>query len=320
MELAQIEAFLAAAENGSFRRAAEALILTQPSISARVLALENDLGVPLFHRQARGVRLTEMGRAFLPFAQRSLETLRQGREVLVSASHASAGVLNMATARAIGTYVLPGILQEYQRRNPGASVHIRVGRSSEVLQMVLDEQAQLGLSRHLSHPDVDAIHLYDEEIVLVTHPQHHFAIRGEASIQEVALEPLILYDPGSSYFVLINQVCKDAGVTPRVEMNLDSIEATKHMVELGMGISFLPLSGVRQGLDSATLSVIPLAGGERVTLPTCVFVRRGQSYSPTVAAFLELLRDLYQVDIPNLSQVSPLEGRSLPTHTANARG
>ena len=119
MELTQIEAFLAAAENGSFRRAADALILTQPSISARILSLENDLGVPLFHRQARGVRLTDMGRAFLPFAQRSMETLRQGREVLMSALHASAGVLNMATARAIGTYVLPSILQEYQRRNPG---------------------------------------------------------------------------------------------------------------------------------------------------------------------------------------------------------
>ena len=309
MELAQLEAFLAAADNGSFRRAAHYLILTQPSISARIQTLEDELGVPLFHRLPRGVRLTDMGRSFLPFAQRSLEILRQGREVLESARHASAGVLNLATARAIGTYVLPGILQRFKKSNPGMSIHIRVGRSSEVLQMVLDEEAQLGLARHLSHPDVDSIHLYDEEIVLVTHPEHAFARRGEADIQEVAREPLILYDPGSSYFVLINQVCRDAGVSPWVEMNLDSIEATKHMVELGMGISFLPRSGVRQSLENGTLTIIPLSGGERVVLPSCLLIRRAQHYSPAVEAFLSLLRDIYTVDFDILKAKDASEKR-----------
>ena len=308
MELSQLEAFLAAAERGSFRRAAKALFLTQPSLSARVQTLETELGVHLFHRLARGVRLTEMAKAFLPFAQRSMDTLRQGRTVLESARHASAGVLNMATARAVGTYVLPSILQRFRQRYPGTNVHIRAGRSSEVLQMVVDEEVQLGLARFLAHPDVDAIHLYDEEIVLVTHPSHPFAVRDQASIREVAREPLILYDPGSSYFVLINQVCREAGVTPRVEMNLDSIEATKRMVELGLGVSFLPRSGVRQELENGTLTIIPITEGHRVVLPTCVLIRRAQHYGPTVLAFLELLQQVYEADIPLLQQSGVPEG------------
>ena len=298
MELGQLAAFVEAAEQGSFRRAAKALFLTQPSVSARIQALEDELGVPLFHRWARGVRLTDMGKEFLPFAQRSMESLRQGRDVLESARHASAGVLNMATARAIGTYVLPGILQQFRQANPGINVHIRVGRSSEVLQMVADEEVQLGLCRELNHPDVDAIHLYDEEIVLVTHPSHPFADRGEVDIQEVAQEPLILYDPGSSYFVLINQVCRAAGVIPRVEMNLDSIEATKHMVELGMGISFLPRSGVRQSLDNGTLTIVSLGPARQVVLPTSLLIRRAQHYSPPVVALLKLIREIYNVEVP----------------------
>ena len=75
VEIPQLEAFLEAADRGSFRRAAEALYLSQPSVSARVQALEDEVGVSLFHRTARGVRLTDMGRTFLPFAQRSMETL-----------------------------------------------------------------------------------------------------------------------------------------------------------------------------------------------------------------------------------------------------
>ena len=305
VEFAQLQAFLEAAERGSFRRAAEALFLSQPSVSARIQGLEDEMGVPLFHRMSRGVRLTDMGRTFLPFAQRSMESLSRGREMLESVRQASAGILNMATARVIGTYVLPGILHRFHQQYSDTNLHIKVGRSTDVLQMVLDEEVQLGLARFMQHPDIDAIHLYDEEAVLVAHPGHAFSAAGRASIQEVAQEPLILYDPGdrgSSYYRFINQVCRDAGVTPKVEMNLDSVEAAKNMVELGLGISFLPRSGVRHELANGTLTMIPLTEGQQVLLPTYVLVRRGQDFSPTVLAFLGLLQEMYGAEIPALEE------------------
>ena len=301
MDFPQLEAFLEAASRGSFRRAADALYLSQPSVSARVQTLEDEVGVALFHRTARGVRLTEMGQVFLPFAQRSMETLRRGREVLESVRQASAGILNMATARVIGTYVLPETLQKFQRLYPETNLHIKVGGSSDVLQMVVDEEVQLGLARFMQHPDVDALHLYDEEAVLVVHPDHPFAKTGVAAMFAVAQEPLILYDPGdpgSSYFQFINRVCRDAGVTPKVEMNLDSVEAAKNMVQLGLGISFLPRSGVRRELESGTLTLIDVAEVPPVLLPTYVLLRRGQQHGPVVIAFLNLLQETYNVRIP----------------------
>ncbi len=301
MEFPQLEAFLEAASRGSFRRAADALYLSQPSVSARIQTLEDEVGVALFHRTARGVRLTEMGRVFLPFAQRSMETLRRGREVLESVRQASVGILNMATARVIGTYVLPETLQKFQQLYPETNLHIKVGGSSDVLQMVVDEEVQLGLARFMQHPDVDAFHLYDEEAVLVVHPEHPFARTGVAAMFAVAQEPLIVYDPGnpgSSYFQFINRVCRDAGVTPKVEMNLDSVEAAKNMVELGLGISFLPRSGVRRELESGTLTLIDVAEVPPVLLPTYVLLRRGQQHGPVVIAFLNLLQETYNVRIP----------------------
>ena len=301
MEISQLEAFLEAANRGSFRRAADALYLSQPSVSARVKTLEDEVGVLLFHRTARGVRLTDMGRTFLPFAQRSMETLRRGREVLESVRQTSAGILNMATARVIGTYVLPETLQRFHQLYPEANLHIKVGGSSDVLQMVVDEEVQLGLARFMQHPDVDALHLYDEEAVLVVHPSHTFAKAGAAAMFEVAQEPLIVYDPGdpgSSYFQFINRVCRDAGVTPKVEMNLESVEAAKNMVLLGLGISFLPRSGVRRELESGSLTLISLAEVRPVLLPTYLLLRRGQQHGPTVIAFLKLLQETYKVEIP----------------------
>ena len=301
MDFPQLEAFLEAANRGSFRRAADALYLSQPSVSARVQALEDEVGVALFHRTARGVRLTDMGRTFLPFAQRSMDTLRRGKEVLESVRQTSTGILNIATARVIGTYVLPETLHKFHQLHPDANLHIKVGGSSEVLQMVVNEEVQLGLARFMQHPDVDALHLYDEEAVLVVHPEHPFARTGAAAMAQVAQEPLIVYDPGdpgSSYFQFINRVCRDAGVTPKVEMNLDSVEAAKNMVQLGLGISFLPRSGVRRELDSGSLSLIALTGTPVVLLPTYVLLRRSQQHGPVVVAFLKLLQETYGVTIP----------------------
>ena len=303
MEFSQLEAFLEAADWGSFRRAADALYLSQPSVSARVQTLESEVGVALFHRTARGVRLTDMGRTFLPFAQRSMETLRRGREVLESVRQTSAGILNMATARVIGTYVLPGTLQKFQQLYPDANLHIKVGGSSDVLQMVVDEEVQLGLARFMQHPDVDALHLYDEEAVLVVHPGHSFTKTRVAAMSQVAQEPLIVYDPGdpgSSYFQFINRVCRDAGVTAKVEMNLDSVEAAKNMVRLGLGVSFLPRSAVRREVEFGSLTLIDLAEVPPVLLPTYLLLRRGQEIGPTARSFLKLLQETYNVEIPVL--------------------
>ena len=300
MEIAQLKAFLAAAERGSFVRAAQSLILTQPSLSARIHALETGLNASLFHRLGRGVRLTEAGKSFLPYAQRALETLDQGRSALNALQEATSGTLLVGTARAIGAYVLPEILDHFRAEYPGIEVHIRTGRSTEVLKMVADEEVQVGLARTLRHPDVLAVSLYNEDLALTVHPQHPFAVRGEASIYDVAKEPLILYDRESSYFQLIDRVCREAGVIPNVGMVLDSIEATKRMIERGLGVSFLPVHGITREVETGALALARIQEGHQVALPTSVMVRRGRLYSPAMRAFLKTLARKYAVTMPSL--------------------
>ena len=293
MEIGQLEAFLTAMRLHSLSRAASELGLTQPALSSRILALENELGEQLFHRVGRGVRLTDIGRTFLPYAQRALDSLERGREAVASIRMDGTGLLHIGAARGISSAVLPGILETFHESHPAVDVVIKTGRSSEVLEWVLSEAIQVGVSRALYHPEVVTTHLYDEEIVLVTHPEHRFAIAGRASIYEVGSEPLIVYDKESTYFVLMDRVCREAGIVPNIAMDLDSIESTKRMIERGLGVSFLPYKSLERELRMGTLSHVQLEEGHRITLPTAAMVRKATFYGPLVTAFLDLLQGMY---------------------------
>lgn len=317
MDIRQLEAFVAVVRTGSFRKAAEALYLSQPSLSARVQALEHTLHQALFYRRGRGVLLTEAGKALLPYAEQILETVRQAKQAVESMGSLANGRLTLGSARVIGTYVLPGILEEFRKRFPGVMVAIRTGRSSEVLQWVVEGEVSVGLARSLVHPEVASFHLYDEEIVLVTHPEHPFARRRQVTIHEVARQPLILYDRESSYFVLIDEVCRKAGIVPWVLMHLDSVEATKQMVERGLGISFLPRSSLKRETREGTLAVVPLAEGYHVALPTTVLVRRASPYPHPLLAFLQVLSSLYPN--PDLQALVEREGTAQGTGIPSSR-
>jgi DNA-binding transcriptional LysR family regulator len=290
MELIQLEAFLEAAQWRSFRRAAGALFLTQPSLSDRIKRLEQDVRQPLFHRMGRGVTLTEAGKALLPYAEHALRDLREGKEALQEMDPRANITLHVGSARVVGTYVLPNVIARFREEN-SADVHMRSGRSTEVLQMVINGDVHVGVARALTHPQVESVPLYDEEVVLVSDTSHEFAKAGSASIYQVATEPLILYDRDSFYFVLIDRVCREAGIVPRVLMMLDSIEATKQMVERGLGISFLPRSSISREVEHGTLAAVPLTEGHRVTLNTVALLPRKQPRSSMVKAFLKSLRE-----------------------------
>src|SRR5207247_9504441 len=106
-DFGQVAAFAQVASTHSFSRAAEALELTQPSITARIQTLERELGEELFERGSRGVRLTDAGTAFLPYVERLLQTLQEGRDAVGDVKNVQAGSLRLGSAPTISTYVLP---------------------------------------------------------------------------------------------------------------------------------------------------------------------------------------------------------------------
>src|SRR2546428_1274582 len=176
VEIGQVEAFLAVGTYGGFRRAADALRVTQPAISARIRALEQSLGVPLFVRSQSGLSLSAAGRAFRPHAEQLLHAVALARQAVHDLRPASGGALQLAAALSICTYLLPDVLKRFQAAHPKVMITVRSGHSKEVLEMVLGGQAEIGLARSLQHPEVETLSLRDDPLVLVARPDSHVAL------------------------------------------------------------------------------------------------------------------------------------------------
>jgi len=290
IQLMQVEGFLEVARRGSVSRAAEALFITQPTLTARLKALERDLGTPLFLRTPHGMRLTDAGRAWIPYAERALRALVDGRDALAQVMTASAGHLMIAAAPAVSTYVLPELLERFVAAHPRVEVSVRTGHSEDVVELVLRDEVQIGLGRTIRHPDLELRPFHTEDMVLVTAPEHAFTKRPSVTMAEVAGQKLIMFDRTSSYYEIAQGAFLSSGVSLRGLMELDSIEAAKKMVERGLGVALLPGSAVAREVEGGTLCVVKMKDAPPMQNTIVVFRRRDAGKPEgIVAAFLELL-------------------------------
>ena len=293
MRLEQLDAFVEIHRRGSVSQAAEALFVTQPTLTARLKGLERELDAVLFIRSGRGMRLSEAGRAYLPYAERTLDAARAGRRLLAELARGESGHLALGAAPAVGTYVLPRILTQFRRTHPKVALAVRTGHSEEVLELVLREQVEIGLGRALRHPDVEAIPLYEDELVLVVDPTHRFAEAGAVGTEEISEVQLILFDRTSSYHRLTNEFFRGAGAVPRAVMELDNIDAAKKMVEQGLGVALLPHTAVAGELEAGALRAVRLSDAPALRREIVIFRRRDAgAASGALEAFLNCLSDL----------------------------
>jgi DNA-binding transcriptional LysR family regulator len=290
MLLVHIEGFLEVARLNSVSRAAESLYVTQPTLTARLHALERELGERLFVRARHGMRLTDAGRAFMPYAERAVRALREGRRAIEELETGHAGQLQVAAAPAVSTYILPAVLESFVAAHPRVEVAVKTGHSEDVLRMVLSDQAQVGLGRALRHPEVELQPLYEEELVLVVAPDHPFAHQGSVAMAELGSEQLIMFDRTSSYYEITHAAFLAAGVSLRGMMELDNIEAAKKMVERGLGVALLPGTAVTRELAAGAMSRVELSDGAPMRR-SIVAMRRRDAGEPSgvVQAFLSLL-------------------------------
>jgi DNA-binding transcriptional LysR family regulator len=298
LDLGQVEAFVQVAQHRSFSKAADSLFLTQPSVTARIQSLERDLGEALFERNGRGVRLTEMGTAFLPYARRALKALQEGRDAIEGMRNLDIGSLKLGAAMTVSTYVLPKILRKYCSTYPGVEVSVHTGRSEHVLQMVLSDDVHCALERTVHHAEVVTVPLYEDDVVLVAAPGHRLARNKQVSIEEVGREQLILYDKGSSYNQLIQGVFRQHGVVPHTLMELDTIEATKKMVEEGLGVAMVPKVSTEREFEQGTLSAVSMTNAAVPRRQISLIFRKNRRHTRAVLAFFALLSELYGVTIP----------------------
>jgi DNA-binding transcriptional LysR family regulator len=289
--LAQLEAFVEVAHRRSVTAAAEALYVTQPALTARLNALERTIGAQLLVRRRRGgAQLTPQGHAFLPYAERALESVRDGRTLLTALAEGRAGQVAIGASPAVSTYALPPILSRFAATNPGVQLAVRTGHSEEVLELVKRERVDVALIRSLRDPEIESFTLYEDQLILVVHAGHRFAAAGRARLRELGEEQFLMFDRASSYHELTSALFRESGLAPRGLMELDNIDSAKKMVEQGLGIALLPKIAVADELRAGRLSQVRILGAQPVHRPIVAIRRLDAPPAPATDAFLRLLR------------------------------
>ena len=299
MELAQLEAFLQVAQHRSFSRAAEALFLTQPSVTARIQSLEREIGERLFERTGRSVTLTDAGHAFMPHAQRALTAVQEGTDAIEAVRHGDIGSIRIGASDTIATYVLPGILKQFRETRPRVHVHLTTGQTEGIVEKLLAGETHVAVSRLTQHPEIESLHLYNDDLALVCSPSHPFASRGRVTVAEAGKEPFLFFERSSSYHTLVYSMFLRVGVVPESVMELDSMETTKHMVEAGLGIAILPVVSVDREITAGQLTRVEIRDMEQpAQREVGVHVVRNRILAPPIRDFLRLLTGEYGIANP----------------------
>lgn len=285
MDLANLNAFIAIAEAGSFSEAAERLHLTQPAVSKRIAGLEQQLDTRLFDRLGREVSLTEAGRALLPRAYQILNVLDDTRRALTNLNGEVSGRLTLATSHHIGLHRLPPLLRAFTRQHPQVALDIQFLDSEVAYEEILHGRAELAvitLAPETREP-VHAVAVWDDPLDFVAAPEHPLARNGAVTLADVALHPAVF--PGGNTFThhIVQGLFQAQGLIPNIAMSTNYLETIKMMVSIGLAWSVLP----RTMLDDQVVR-LPLPGIQ-LQRRLGYILHRERTLSNAARAFMALL-------------------------------
>ncbi len=291
VELDQVEAFVAIVRGGGFTRAAALLHLSQPAVSRRLELLERELGAPLFERTPKGVLLTEAGKTFLPHAEGLLSSMRDGLDAVRALRQPDRGTITLALVGTLASTTLTGCLQRFRDAHPRAELRIRTALSQEISMLVRRGDATLGVRYGADpHPEMRALAIYDEPMIVVCSPRHRLARRRRVAPAALAAEAWVAFPPRDGAFYdpypwsLQNRLAA-CGLSPAEIIPIDSLTAQKRMVEAGFGLALVPESSVDEELRARTLRALPIPA-MRVTIPVMLIHRRRAYLSGAARALI----------------------------------
>lgn len=294
MEMIEIEAFVAIARAGSVSRGAVAMHLSQPAMSRRIDLLEREIGVPLFDRVPSGVRLTDAGEAFLPFAQQVLAAARDGAEAARALETEERGTVTLALVGTLASTPLTARLQVFRNERPGVHLRLQTARSDEVSAMVQRGEAQLGLRYFAgSESDLVAQPIADEPLLVVCARQSRLINPAATTITALVGVPWVGFpqdraSSGEPFARVLAQQLLRGGMGDAEVLAIDSLTAQKRLIEADFGVGLMPVSSVEEELRLGTLRVVSCPTLE-TTVPVTMIYRRNGYLSGAVRQLLTSL-------------------------------
>lgn len=282
MDVIDLKVVEAVARHGSMNKAAAELNTVQSNVSSRIRALEEELGVRLFQRSARGVQLTAAGRRMLPYAARMARLLSDASAAARDDGKPN-GLMEIGTLETTLALRLPHLIARFANAYPDVRPLIRTGTTSSLIRDVIDCKLEGAFAAGpVSHPELQTETVFHEELVLVT----SVAVRTPDALRAILNLKTVVFRAGCSYRQRLDAYLASLGVLAQEPLEFGSIDAIIACVGAGVGVTLLPRGVVAQPRQEGLIGVheIPDAFSQVDT----VFVRRRDSHlSSALATFLD---------------------------------
>ncbi len=294
MDIRVLEVFCKIVELKSFSKAAEAVYLTQPTVSGQIKILEDEVGVRLLDRLGREVTPTKAGEILYRYAVQILSLRMDAVQAIEEFKGGLRGNLVIGASSIPGAYVLPTFLARFKEKYPEVSVRVRIGDSHGICKAVGEGTLELGVvGARFADPKLAYEKLTEDELVLVVPPSHPWAKRGAVAVEELAGEPFVIREQGSGSRKMMEEALEKAGLPPgslRVALEMDNDEAIRQAVKAGAGIAIMSDRAIASDLTCKTLHRVPITG-LKITRDFYLVSHKSRSPSPLCDAFLVFLRD-----------------------------
>ncbi len=290
MQIESLKVFCDVARLRSFSRGAQSNGILQSSASQAIHHLEEHLGVQLIDRSRRPWRLTEQGRRFYEGCRPVVDRYFQLEAAIKNSSNHQSGPIRVAAIYSVGLGTMSQLIERFCQSHPGTDVEIEYLHPREVRLKVEQEQADLGI---VSFPragrGLDVIPLRSEPMVAVCHPSHRLASARKLPLSSLQGEPFVGFNRDLVIRREIDRFLRQHRVAVDVTLEFDNVEAIKRAVEIGSGISILPLPTLDRELAARSLVAIPFSKAS-LDRPLGIIHRRGRQFDAVTAAFISELQ------------------------------
>ena len=234
LNLNQLRVFYHAAKHLNFTRAAAALFITQPAVTAQVKSFEAFCSLKLFKKRGRKIYLTDEGQALFEYADKIFKYEKEIEGAIEDMKDLKRGVLRLGTTKAYARYFMPSLISSFHKAYPDIKINLDEGSSRDMIYSLLDFKNEVAvIAKAVDHPDVSFIPFSKEEMAVIIAPDHHLAGKSKISFEELAREPFIMKETGSGTRKRVEELFGRLACEPNVLMETSNTEFIKQLVQRG---------------------------------------------------------------------------------------
>jgi DNA-binding transcriptional LysR family regulator len=289
MQIENFKIFADLVETRSFSKSAKLNGITQSAVSQQARAMERHFKTLLIDRSQKQFQLTREGQRVYEAAKEILHNYEKLQSELQEMKKVISGTIRISTIYSIGLHELPPFIKKFLHDFPSVNVRVEYRRSNLVYEDLLHNSVDFGLVAFpVKHRQIEILPFRDDQLVLITHPQHALARRTRIEVKDLAGQRFIGFDPDIPTRKAVDVIFREHRLEIDPVMEFDNIETVKRAVEIDHGVAVVPLATVAQEHKQGTLAVIPFEGKE-FTRPLAILHRRGRVLTPAMKKFIEVL-------------------------------